>query len=105
VDVRVDWEGPVGEWAWPDVAELLAIGDSGVYLLHGSQPVLYPFRSSATLRTRSRPIRRLDLRSRDDDDVEALTPYARYPFGMDDRVLEALIVALQVDSLVVRRRP
>jgi len=104
VAMRVAWLGSdAGNWGQD--AELLAISESGIYLLHGRTPVLYPFGAPAILRTRSGPRFRFDLRSSiDEERLEAIAPYARYPFGLDETGMRTLLDALGGDSVVVRRR-
>lgn len=85
--------------------ELLGSDERGVYLLHTQTIVLYPFGAPLVLRPDHRPPDPLSLEDASDTTVREFTQYARYPFGIDDAVLERMLDALGMDSVVVRRRP
>lgn len=85
--------------------ELLGADQRGVYVLHPSNLVLYPFGSPVVLRPEDRPPEALDLVSANEAEVREFAHYARYPFGLDEGVLRAVLDAIGQDSVVVRRRP
>lgn len=103
--LRIDWRENENHF-WGDTAELLAVSDSGLHLLHGSQIVFYRFGLDARVRPRGVPdVGTLDLRDPEPEDLQILTAYARHPFGLDQGRLEALLTALGRDSVMVRRVP
>ena len=103
--LTIDWRES-RETYWSDTAELLAVSDSGLYLLHGRHIVLYRFGSDARLRSMEAPtVETVDLREPEEQEVQDLAAYARYPFGLDAVGLARLGEALGIDSVVVRRRP
>lgn len=104
VVVSVDWLGE-DPGSWPDTAEVLGFDAGGAYLLQGGSIVLYPFGSPTVLRTPRRGPPSLDLRSANEAETSALAQYARYPFGLDQALLERLLGAIGEDSVLVRSRP
>lgn len=100
--VRVEWSGPTNAF-WSNEAELIAVSDSGLYLLHGESMVFYPLGVTARLTAvDARGIGRLYLGEPNPGTLADWTPYARYPFGLTDDRLEALAEALGGDSIAVR---
>lgn len=103
VRVNVEWirernaQSPSGE--------LLGIDERGVYLLHEGTVVLYRFGSLVVLRPDHSPPEALTLQAPSEEMVNEFTQYARYPFGIDDALLQPVLTAIGADSVVVRRRP
>jgi hypothetical protein len=103
IAVQLEWD--VRPRPRASEGELLGVDEQGVYVLHPSNLVLYPFGSPIVLRPGKRPPDALDLASASDTEVRDFVHYARYPFGIDERVLRSVLDAIGQDSLVVRRRP
>ncbi len=100
--VRVEWSGPTNSF-WSDRSELIAVTDSGLYMLHGNALVFYPIGVPARLTALdARGIGRLYLQDPEPEALADWTPYARYPFGLSDDRLQALALALGRDSIAVR---
>lgn len=103
--IHVDWRES-DEGYWGDEAELLAVTDSGLYLLDGGSVVLYPFGVDAVVQAQSAPgTQPFNLDDPPDVALSVLEPYARYPFGLDRERMDGLLAALGRDSVVVRRVP
>jgi len=103
IHVSARWDVPtdVGPWS----AEVLGFDERGVYLLHGGAVVLYPFGAPLILRPDGRAPPPLGLEFVDPQGVEAFALYARYPFGLDEALLERVVTAIGVDSVLVRSGP
>lgn len=101
--MHVEWDAPPGQ-PRPQ-GELLGADEQGVYLLHAGGVVLYPFGSALVLRPDVRPPEALDVEVEDEAGLQEFTKYARYPFGVGGGVLERMMIAIGVDSVIVMRRP
>jgi hypothetical protein len=101
--VGARWDVPTTLRPWS--GEVLGFDERGVYLLHGGAVALYPFGTPLILSPDQRPPSPLDLRSVDEQGVEAFALYARYPFGLDDALLGRVLGAIGLDSVIVRNGP
>lgn len=103
--MRIDWREDNGQF-WGDRAELLAVSDSGLYLLHAGTVVFYPRGVDAVLRPiQAEGIGNLHLRSVSDLMLDSVAIYARYPFGLSPDQIDELLTVLHSDSVIVRRAP
>lgn len=104
--IAVDWRGPERLF-FGGRAELLAVADTGVFLLHdGRAVVFYPRGVDARLHPREAPgVSTLNLRDAVPVELSELGRYARHPFGLDEATLGRLMDSLGQDSLFVRRVP
>lgn len=103
--IRVNVEWIRERNANPPSGELLGVDERGAYLLHAGTVVLYPFGSFVVLRPDHSPPDDLTLQAPSEEAVREFTQYARYPFGIDDALLQPVLAAVGADSVVVRRRP
>lgn len=103
--IRVEVEWIRERNANPPSGELLGSDGRGVYLLHTGTVVLYPFGALVALRPDHSPPEDLTLQAPSEESVREFTRYARYPFGIDDALLQPVLAAIGADSVVVRRRP
>lgn len=103
--VTVDWRGSNDLYVG-DRAELLAVGETGVYLLHDERVVFYPLGVRASLRPyRSHGVPAVDLEDVTPLELSEISTFARYPFGLEASLLEGLMDTLGQDSALVRREP
>lgn len=103
--VNVDWRGS-DELYLGTRAELLAVHETGVYLLHDRHVVFYPLGVSADLRPyRAHGVPTVDLRDATPVQLSEFSQYARHPFGLEAPVLQRLMDTLGQDSGLVRRWP
>jgi hypothetical protein len=102
---RVDiyWRGP-DDGYWERFAELVAVADSGLFLLHAASVVYYPLGAPVRMQPREAPgVGSVNLETAVPEDLGDLAPYARYPFGLDDTQIERLVEAMGRDRVIVRR--
>ncbi|MDH3271066.1 MAG: hypothetical protein OEN56_07020 [Gemmatimonadota bacterium] len=103
--VVVDWRGP-DTLHVRDRAELIAVADTGVILLHDRVLVYYPVGARGVFRVRGAPgVSVIDMRDPDPIDLVDVAPYARHPFGLDSGALDRLLATLGRDNVLVRRLP
>ena len=103
ISVAARWDVRTNVRPWS--AEVLGFDERGVYLLHGGAVVLYPFGAPLILNPDRRPPSPLSIQTVDEAGVEELALYARYPFGLDEALLERVLTAIGADSVLVRSGP
>lgn len=102
VTVRLEWD--VRPRPERTTGELLGLDERGVYILYPGGIVLYPFGAPLVLRPERRPPQAVDLRS-DPSAMTEFTRFARYPFGLDDELIQRVLDAIGSDRVTERRLP